>query len=188
MTDSAVLWYLNRATGTVLLALLTLTVALGVLATFGRAGRGVPRFLTQAFHRNVSLITVAMLTAHVLSAVLDTFVDIRWWQAVVPFGASYKPVWLGLGALAFDAIVVVVLTSLVRTRMGHRSWRAVHLLGYVAWAAAVVHGFGIGTDAHTGWSRIMTLGCVGVVGLVAAIRTAVLVTPERHDQGLGSVR
>ncbi len=182
------LWYLNRATGTVLLVLLTMTVALGILATFGRAGRGVPRFLTQAFHRNLSLITAALLTAHVLSAVLDTFVDIRWWQAVVPFGASYKPAWLGLGAVALDAIIAVVLTSLVRTRMGHRGWRTVHLLGYVAWAVAVAHGVGIGTDAHTGWSRLLTFGCVGVVGLVAALRTAVLVTPARHDHPLGGLR
>lgn len=188
MTDSATLWYLNRATGSVLLVLLTTTVALGILATFGRAGRGVPRFLTQAFHRNLSLIAAGMLTAHVLTAVLDTYVDIRWWQAVVPFGASYKPVWLGLGALALDVIFVVVLTSLVRTRMGHRSWRAVHLLGYVAWASAVVHGVGIGTDANAGWSRLLTCGCVGVVGLAAAVRTAALVAPARHDQPLGGAR
>ena len=152
MTDSAVLWYLNRATGSVLLVLLTMTLVLGILATFGRAGRGVPRFLTQAFHRNLSLITVVMLAVHVLTAVLDTFVDIAWWQAVVPFGGTYKPVWLGLGALALDLMGVVVLTSLVRARIGHRGWRAVHLLGYVAWTSAVIHGIGIGTDSHTGWA------------------------------------
>jgi len=188
MSDSPVLWYLNRATGSVLLVLLTLVVVLGMLATFGRAGRGVPRFLTQAFHRNVSLLTLALLVAHVLSAVLDTFVDIRWWQAVVPFGASYKPVWLGLGALALDVIVVVVVTSLVRTRIGHRSWRVVHLLGYLAWAIAVTHGVGIGTDAHTGWSRTLTLGCIGAVGLVAAIRTVALAVPERPERRLRGAR
>lgn len=187
MSDSPVLWYLNRATGSVLLVLLTLVVVLGVLATFGRAGRGVPRFLTQAFHRNVSLIALALLVVHVLSAVLDTFVDIRWWQAVVPFGSSYKPVWLGLGAVAFDVIAVVVVTSLLRTRIGHRTWRVVHLFGYVAWATAVVHGIGIGTDAHTSWSRSLTLGCVGAVGLVTALRTAALVVQERPER-VGSAR
>ena len=188
MSDSPMLWYLNRATGSVLLVLLTLVVVLGMLATFGRAGRGVPRFLTQAFHRNLSLLTAALLAAHVLTAVLDTFVDIRWWQAVVPFGASYKPLWLGLGAVAFDVIVVVVLTSLVRTRIGHRGWRAVHLAGYVAWATAVGHGVGIGTDAHTDWSRLLTLACVGTVGLVAAIRTAALVVPDRTGRQAGEAR
>ncbi len=188
MSDSPVLWHLNRATGSVLLVLLTLVVVLGVLATFGRAGRGVPRFLTQAFHRNVSLLAIALLAAHVLSAVLDTFVDIRWWQAVVPFGSSYKPLWLGLGAIALDVMVVVALTSLVRTRIGHRSWRLIHLLAYVAWGTAVIHGVGIGTDAHTAWSRALTLGCVGAVGLVTALRAAALVVPERADPPLGGAR
>src|SRR4051794_27520641 len=114
MSDAPVLWYLNRATGTVVLVLLTLVVVFGILATFGHAGRGVPRFLTQAFHRNLTMIAVALLAAHVLSAMLDTFVDIRWWQAVVPFGGSYRPWWLGLGAAALDAIVIVVATSLAR--------------------------------------------------------------------------
>lgn len=188
MTDSAVLWYLNRGTGSVLLVLLTMTLLLGILATFGRAGRGVPRFLPQAFHRNLSLITVVTLTVHVLSAVLDSFVDIRWWQALVPFGGSYKPVWLGAGALAFDLMAIVVLTSLVRARIGHRSWRLVHLLAYVAWATAVIHGVGIGTDAQATWSRTLTLGCVGAVGLVTAVRTAALAVPERADRRLGGAR
>ncbi len=188
MTDSALLWYLNRATGSVLVVLLTLTVVLGILATFGRAGRGVPRFLTQAFHRHLSLITVLVLAVHVLTAVLDTFVDIRWWQAVVPFGGSYRPVWLAMGALALDLMAVVVLTSLLRTRIGHRTWRVVHLLGYAAWASAVVHGIGIGTDSHTSWSRNLTLGCLGAVGLVAAARAASLVTPARTDRGLDAAR
>ncbi len=188
MNDPALLWYLNRATGTVLLVLLTLVLVLGVLATFGRAGRGVPRFLTQALHRNLSLLTVALLLAHVSSAVLDSFVDIRWWQAVVPFGASYRPVWLGLGAVALDVIAVVVATSLVRTRLGHRGWRAVHLLGYVGWAAAVVHGVGIGTDAHTGWARALTLACVGLLGLVLVLRAAVVALPQRAERRLGGVR
>ncbi len=188
MSDPALLWYLNRATGTVLLVLFTVVVVLGVLATFGRAGRGVPRFLTQAFHRNLSLLAVALLVAHVSSAVLDTFVDIRWWQAVVPFGASYRPVWLGLGAVALDLIALVVATSLLRTRLGHRSWRGVHLLSYVAWAAAVVHGIGIGTDASTDWSRVLTIACIGAVALVVAVRSAALAVPTRGQRQLDGAR
>ena len=185
MSDSPVLWFLNRATGTVLLVVLTVVVVLGVLATFGRAGRGVPRFLTQALHRNVSLIAVALLGAHVLTAVLDSYVDIRWWQSVLPVGSSYKPVWLGLGAVAFDVIAVVVVTSLLRTRIGHRSWRAVHLLAYLAWASAVAHGIGIGTDARTAWSRALTLGCIGAVALVTALRTAALAVPDGSERRVG---
>ena len=189
MSESPLLWYHNRATGTVVMVLLTIVVVAGILATFGRAGRGVPRFLTQSFHRQISVLAVGMLAAHVASAVLDTFVDIRWWQAVVPFGGSYRPVWLGLGALALDVIAIVVATSLVRTRLGHRRWRAVHLLAYLAWAAAVAHGVGIGTDSPSEWSRALTVGCVAAVMIVTAVRAvAVLVASARADRPMSGVR
>lgn len=165
------LWYLNRSTGLVVLLLLTITSVLGVLST-GQGGRLVPRFVGQALHRNLALWSVALLVLHVTTAVVDTYVDIRWWQVVVPWaGATYMPLWLGLGTLAFDLIVLVVLTSLVRTRMRHRAWRLVHLLSYAAWGVAVAHGLGIGTDLRqAGWERSAVYSSVALVAGVALVR------------------
>jgi sulfoxide reductase heme-binding subunit YedZ len=176
MTEGPLLWYLNRSTGLVLLVLLTASVVLGVLALGGRAGgpagRGLPRFVTQSLHRNLALLSVALLAVHVATAVVDTYVDIRWWQAVVPFGASYMPLWLGIGAVSLDLIALVVVTTLLRARLGHRAWHAVHLLSWAAWAAAVAHGAGIGTDVRDG-SRlgvVPTLACVAAVLLAGLLR------------------
>jgi predicted ferric reductase len=182
--DGPLLWFLNRSTGFVLLGLLTLSVLLGILAvgaTGGRAGQGLPRFISQSLHRNVALLSVVLLIAHVATAVADTFVDIRWWQALIPFGASYEPLWLGLGTFSLDLMVAVVVTSLVRTRMSPRSWRVVHLLSYVAWGVAVVHGVGIGTDMtkDQAWGLLMTATCVLLVLLAAGWRVGRLVV--RHN-------
>jgi sulfoxide reductase heme-binding subunit YedZ len=177
MTDGPFLWYLNRGTGFVILGLFTLAVVLGVLATGGRAGRGLPRFVTQSLHRNLALLSVVMLGVHVTTAVVDSYVDIRWWQALVPYaGSTYEPVWLGLGTLALDLFVVVAVTSAVRTRLPHRSWRAVHLLAYAGWVAAVVHGLGIGTDvrADTPWADLVVAVCVGTVATAVALRVTLL--------------
>ena len=167
---SPVLWYLNRGTGVVLLLVFTMTVLLGVLAT----GRAVhpwwPRFVTQGLHRALAAMSVLLLTAHVLTAVLDEYVDIRWWQAVVPFGATYKPLPLGLGALALDVMAVVVATSLLRHRLRHRHWRIVHLSAYAAWAVAMAHGFLIGTDSGTPFMQWLTIGCVASVAGGATTR------------------
>lgn len=173
MTDGPFLWYLNRGTGLVLLALFTASVLLGILATHSRAGGRVPGFVTQALHRNVALLAVSMLAAHVATAVLDTYVDIRWWQALVPYvGSTYLPIWLGLGTLALDLLVAVTVTSLLRARMEHRSWRAVHLLAYAGWALSVGHAIGIGTDLRSGagWAVGITAGCVAVVAAAASLR------------------
>ncbi len=170
-TESPLLWYLNRSTGLVLLVLLTATTVLGVLAMGGRPGRGLPRFVTQALHRNLALLSVVALAAHVVTAVADTFVDIRWWHALLPFGAEYEPLWLGLGSLSLDLILVVVVTSAVRTRLGHRAWRSVHYASWAAWVSALAHTLGIGTDVEQGklWALVPT-ACVLAVCLAAGIR------------------
>lgn len=168
--NGPVLWFLNRGTGIVLLLLMTLSVVLGVLSARSRAGRGTPGFVRNLVHRNVALLAVAMLAVHVVSAVVDTYVDIRWWDAVVPWGGLYKPVWLGLGALALDLLVAITLTSLLRTRLPHAAWRLVHWASYLAWGVAVVHGLGIGTDTDATWSVMITGGCIVAVGVAVAVR------------------
>ena len=176
---SPLLWYVNRGSGVVLLVVFSLAVVLGVLAT----GRGVsplwPRFVTQGLHRTLAARSVLLLTAHALTAVVDEFVDIRWWQVIVPVGGSYEPLWLGLGALALDLTLVVVATSLARAGLPHRTWFLVHLTTYAAWTAGVVHGIGIGTDAARGWMVVATAGCVAAVGL-AVLARSVAVARERR--------
>lgn len=170
--DGPFLWFLNRGTGFVLLGLLTLTVVVGILATRGRAGGHVPRFLTQTFHRDLGLLTVVALVVHVASAVVDSYVDIRWWHALAPVGATYEPFWLGLGTLALDLVIVVVLTSLLRHRLPQRLWLVLHLTTYAAWAFSVVHGLGIGTDTGSGFATATYLSCAGAVGLAVLVRVA----------------
>jgi predicted ferric reductase len=188
MTDGPFLWYLNRGTGLVLLVALTLTTVLGILATRGRAGRGLPRFVTQALHRNLALLSVVFLVAHIVTAVADTYVDIRWWQAIVPWGGSYEPLWLGLGALALDLVVAVALTSWLRARMRHGTWRTVHLLAYLAWAMSVVHAVGIGTDLRLhgdhgpAWAVVPTVACVAAVALAVAVRLVDVVRRAGDDR------
>lgn len=184
MTGEPLLWYLNRATGVVLLVLLTMSLVLGVLAMGGRPGKGLPRFVSQTLHRNLALLSVVALGVHVVSAVVDSYVDIRWWQVVVPVGATYEPLWLGLGTLALDVVLVIVVTSLLRTRLGHRSWRGIHLLAWPAWALSVAHSIGIGTDLQSlgGLAVAPTLACVAAVLVALTARLARPARPEGQPQ------
>ena len=97
-SQDPLLWYVNRSTGLVLLALLTITTVLGVLSASRGGGpgapRSVPRFVPQAVHRSLGLLSVLLLGCHIASAVLDEYVDIRWWHAFVPADLHYRPVWL----------------------------------------------------------------------------------------------
>lgn len=180
---SPLLWYLNRGTGIVLVVVFTLTVVLGVLATGRSVSRWWPRFVTQGLHRGLAAVSVLLLLAHAVVAVVDEFVDIRWWQAVVPFGATYEPLWLGLGTLALDLTVVVVATSLARSRLPHRLWFVLHLTTYAAWVAGVVHGLGIGTDSDLEWSVAITAACVAAVVVAALGRVVAVLLARRRSRG-----
>lgn len=166
------LWYVTRATGVVALVALTLSVALGV-ATLGRAPASVPRFVTQGVHRAVALTAVGALLVHVATVVLDGYVPVGWWAVVLPFVSGYHPFWVGLGAVAFDLVLLAAATSLVRHRMRYRSWRAVHLCVYPAWLLALLHYVGVGTDAR-GHAGLLLAAASAAVVLVAAIARLVL--------------
>ena len=101
---------------------------LGAIHT-GRVRARWPRFTLHALHRNLSLLTLVFLAVHVASAIIDPYAGIAWLDVVVPFVSTYHPFWLGLGAVALDLILAVVVTSLLRLRMA--AWRAVHLSAYV---------------------------------------------------------
>jgi len=172
--NGPLLWFANRGTGFVLLVLLTLSTMLGVLATARVSPRLWPRMLSQGLHRNVSLLAVTFLGAHVTTAVVDTFVDIRWWNAFVPFSGTYQPLWLGLGSFALDLLIAVTATSVLRHRMSHRPWRAVHVLAYAAWGLGLAHGMAMGTDAATSWGAAINYGCLAAVFVAVLARFGVL--------------
>lgn len=169
-STSPVLWFTTRATGTVTVVLLTASVVLGILTTT-RAGAGaVPRFALSELHRRVGLITLAFLALHVLTAVADTYVPIGWVAAVVPFVSTYQPLWIGLGAIAFDLLVAVTVTSMLRRQVGSRTFRLVHWCVYVSWPVAIVHGIGAGTDLKFGWMQVLIGICVGAVAVAVGWR------------------
>jgi hypothetical protein len=159
-TGPSPLWYVTRGTGLVALILLTGSVALGVITTSRWHGPGWPRFASLQLHRNVSLLAVALLVVHIVTAELDIFAPVGWLAVVVPFASAYRPVWLGLGTVAFDLLLAVIVTSLLRARLGYRTWRAVHWLAYVSWPVAMAHGLGTGTDARIGWVQDLYFICL----------------------------
>lgn len=172
--DGMMQWFVLRGTGTVLVVLLTLSTVLGVVSTARTTSALWPRFATQALHRNISLLTMAMLSAHVVVAVIDEAVDIRWYEAFLPRLGAYKGFWLWLGIFATDLMIAIVVTSLLRHRLSHRFWRALHVAAYLSWGFGLLHGVVIGTDRTTPWGMGVTVGSVGVVVAVGVVRLATL--------------
>jgi len=165
-------WYLTRSTGAVTLILLTITLALGVADVTRFSSARWPRFVIDSLHRNVSLLAVLFLAIHVLTSILDGFAQIQPIDAVIPFVGSYRPLWLGLGAVALDLMLAVVLTSMLRRRMGYATWRTTHWLAYACWPIALLHGLGTGSDVQSSWLLYLSLGCLALVLTAVLARLA----------------
>ena len=120
----------------------------------------------------------------------------------IPFASPYRPVWLGLGAVAFDLLLAVVVTSVLRARIGVRAWRTVHWLAYASWPLALVHsltvvenlalgrGFSTGTGGRILWkverrnaAEITIFKSLGMA--VEDVAAARLAFERASERGLG---
>jgi sulfoxide reductase heme-binding subunit YedZ len=171
---SQYLWFASRASGTVLLVLLSAVVVLGAATRTGSAPRWLPRFTIAELHRRLSLLAVLLLIVHVLTAILDPYVTIGWAATVLPLTSAYRPAAIGLGAAAVDLGAAVLLTSVIRTRLSLRAWRAVHWLAYLAWPAAFAHSLTAGGDLQVWWVAVAAYGSLTMVTAALIVRLLTL--------------
>lgn len=171
--NTKLLWYVTRGSGVVALLLLTGSMLLGVLSAVRFGRERWPRFAVNAVHRNLTLLSIVFVSVHVVTTVADGFAPIGLKDGLVPFLSPYRTIWLGLGTVAFDLLLALVVTSLLRARIGPRLWRAVHWLAYLSWPVALVHSLGTGSDARLGWLALLGFGCLAAVALAALARIAV---------------
>jgi len=163
---------LVRATGLVVLVLISASMVFGLLAR-SRKQPKTERSLTTAskaaIHRNLTLLALAVLAAHVIFAIEMKGLGLRWFDAFIPFVSSFRRIWIGFGVLALDLFVLATLTSLVRHRLSWRTWRVVHLLTYLAWPVAVLHSLDV-NDLQPSLPalRLVGYGCVAAVLVAAA--------------------
>lgn len=163
-------WYLTRGLGAATLVVLTCSVVLGIVTATRWIGRSTPGFVAADLHRNLSLLALVLLFAHIVTTVLDPFAHISVRDVLIPIGGSYRPVWLGLGVAAAEIMVAIAVTSLLRERIGPRVWRLIHWGAYASWPMGVIHGLGTGSDARSPWLIGVTVSCVAAVVLAIAQR------------------
>jgi methionine sulfoxide reductase heme-binding subunit len=156
------------ATGVISMVLLTAVVVLGI--SVNRRGRlpGLRAFAGLRLHRYCSLLALALIAVHVLTAVAMPYARIGLAASVIPS----LSLWLSLGAVSFDLLVALVVTSLLRRHLGRRWWRAVHWLAYACWPAAMAHSIAEGPGLHAGTLFDLAVVCVLAVLGAGAWRLA----------------
>lgn len=173
-------WAIARSTGAAAIALLTLSVALGILARSGKTYLSVPRFATNAIHRSSSLLALVFTTVHIITLLLDSYTGLSLYQFFIPFTTADNTLAYGLGTLAFDLIFALAITGLLRSRIPEKLFHSVHWASYACWPVALFHGLTSGSDVGEGWFLTLTLSCIATVGAATIYRILPLFGNHRH--------
>lgn len=178
---SEAFWALGRASGVVLLVLMTITMLLGLLTRSGRPLLTLPRFGVLLSHRNVALLSVVFLAVHVGTLLLDPYAQLHLVDVVVPFLAAKSPLAVGLGTAAFDLMLAITITAVLRRWLGRQMFRAVHWASYLLWPIALLHGISNGSDGRSAAFLLLALACAVAVGAAIIWRlTDGFVEHRRH--------
>jgi methionine sulfoxide reductase heme-binding subunit len=167
---SSYLWYTTRATGLVTLVLFTAVVCLGTLVSNRVGGSRIGRFEFNELHRSLSLVAMAFLAVHIVTTIVDSYVPTGWWSTIIPMTSHYERLNIALGTVAFDLMLCVWVSSLMKTRIANSSWRFIHWFSWLAFVAAVVHSFLAGTDARSGIGLVVVTACSAAVFIAAIWR------------------
>lgn len=181
--DDPTLWYLTRGAATTAYLLLAVVVGLGTSLGV-RAFEGVMRgWRVLDLHQTLTLVMLAFVGLHLTTLVLDPFKPFAVAQVVWPFAETYRPVAVALGVLSLYLLVVVTITSYVRSALSTSAWHGIHLTSYVAFVLLTIHGLLTGTDSQTPWMLGLYFGAGAMVLWLTLARIYFAVRHARAKKG-----
>ena len=182
--DAATQHFMLFYAGVLALVALTGSVMVGLLATDRVVMTPGHRVMAQAVHRAFSFGALAFLIIHIATEILAQRSHII--DAVIPFLSPYRTFYIGLGTIASDLIVLLVVTSILRKRFTAHGkawrWRAIHYGSYVAFVFGVLHGLlgGRAAKPYVDWSYGLA---IAVTALGLAVRFLAISLRPKENMG-----
>ena len=170
MSVGSLTWDVARTGGLLAFALLTASVAMGLVLSLGWRSPRWTRFVTTEVHRFVTLLSLVFIAVHGVAIALDPFIKMSVPDLLIPFLGSYRTVWVALGIIAAYLALAVYLSERVRSLVGYAWWRRFHALAFVAFALTLVHGIATGSDTRTLWALALYGGSLFLVGILLILR------------------
>lgn len=163
MSTDPTFWIEARASGMLAFALLTISVIAGLVLKSRPFGTALKPATVTDTHRFLALLCLGATAIHGVALILDSTIHIGITGLLVPGLVSYRPIWVGVGVVAAELMVLVYASFSQRKRIGVKNWRRLHWATYGIFTAMVVHGIMAGTDTTQPWALGMYLGAIGAV-------------------------
>ena len=138
-------WYMIRATGTVSYALLYLAVVVGLYSQVQKKRK--QKVTTTLFlHESLSNWALILVCGHVGFLLIDSYISFKWVEVLIPFSTDYKPLPMALGIFSLYFLIMAIITSKARKKIGYQKWRKLHALNPLLYMLVTLHGLFLGTD------------------------------------------
>ena len=141
------MWYITRASGLVAYVLIWLSMVWGLGVSSKIFDLLLHGTFTYDFHQYISLLAIGFTLLHVGVLLFDGYMPYSLWQILVPFISPYRPFWIGIGIIGFYLMLLVTVTFYIRTRIGMKAFRTIHVFSLVSYFAITLHSFMSGSDS-----------------------------------------
>ena len=163
LTSDQAMWYLTRAAGMMAYLLLWLSTVWGLLIPSRLFGNVLNGEFSFDFHQFISLLSLGFLGLHIVVLTADRYLPFSVAQLLVPFISPYRPLWVGIGIVAFYLLLLVTVTFYLRKQIGMKTFRYIHYLSLLAYLGAVGHALFSGADSSLPVVMLIYIGTFSVV-------------------------
>lgn len=156
-------WYVTRSAGIIAYLLLWFSTVWGLAVPSKLLNPLLEQTFTFDFHEFISLLSVGFMFLHVGVLMLDRFLPYTLLQVLVPFLSPYRPFWVGMGVIGFYISLLVTVTFYLRSKIGAKTFRSIHILSLLGYLGVTLHGLYAGTDSPLVTMQLLYKGTALVV-------------------------
>lgn len=179
-------WYMTRAAGLVAYLLLWLSTAYGIAVSSKILDPWMNRFFTFDFHQFLSLLAIGFIILHIVVLMFDHYLPYSLAQILVPFISPYRPVWVGVGIIAFYLTILVSITFYMKSRVSPQMFRKIHYFSYLAFFSSALHGFTAGTDSPLITTQLMYIVTTLVVVFLTVFHVLTRISAANEKKAAAS--
>jgi sulfoxide reductase heme-binding subunit YedZ len=160
--------------------LLWLAVVWGIMLRNGWAQTRVKHATVYSVHMVLSLLGITLGIVHALAQLASPTGTVFLLHVLVPFSHAFDRIGIGVGVVGLEVLFALVLSILIRRRLGYSRWRAVHAFAYMAFMLVVAHVLISGTDTAPTYVWGSVLGAWLITVLLWSASTVWFATARRR--------
>lgn len=161
-------WYITRAAGLAAYLLLWLSTLWGLAVASKNFDPLLHRAFTFDVHEFLSLLAIGFIVVHVGVLLVDQYLPFSLAEILVPFIAPYRAFWVGIGVIGMYLTLLVTLTFYLRTKIGYKAFRAIHLFSFLGYIGVTVHSIFSGTDSALLSTKLVYIATALVIAVLTA--------------------